>query len=139
MSSRMPVLTQLPSRVHACRRSAIGQLSSPLKSLLGAKMGKAAVTWTDARLDDMADALGPLPAEVAVLKATINHWDHVAAALEPVPANLAVLAAAVERLADENRAVRAELAATQHQLLQIAWGLVAALLGAAAALISTLA
>ena len=101
-------------------------------------MGKAAVTWTDARLDDMADALAPLPVEVAALKATINHWDHVAAALEPMSANLAVLAAAVERLADENRAVRAELAATQHQLLQIAWGLVAALLGAAAALASTL-
>jgi hypothetical protein len=101
-------------------------------------MGRAAVSWTDARLDDLADALAPLPAEVAVLKATVNHWDHVAAALEPVPANLAVLAAAVDRLADENRALRTELAATQHQLLQIAWGLVAALLGAAAALISTL-
>jgi hypothetical protein len=55
-----------------------------------------------------------------------------------VPAKLAVLAAAVERLADENHALRAELAATQHQLLQIAWGLVAALLGAAAALIAVL-
>jgi hypothetical protein len=41
-------------------------------------------------------------------------------------------------LADENRALRAELAATQQQLLQIAWGLVAALLGAAAALIAAL-
>jgi hypothetical protein len=101
-------------------------------------MGKAAVSWTDARLDDLADALEPLPADVAMLKATVNHWDRVAAALEPVPANLAVLAAAVEHLADENRALRAELAATQHQLLQIAWGLVAALLGAAAALTSTL-
>src|SRR5215217_2783550 len=84
-------------------------------------MGKAAMTWTDARLDDLADALAPLPADIAVLKATVNHWDHMAAALEPVPA---VLAAAVERLADENRALRTELAATQHQLLQIAWGLV---------------
>jgi hypothetical protein len=125
-------------------------------------MGKAAMTWTDARLDDLADALAPLPAEVAMLKATVNHWDHVAAALEPVPAEvamlkatvnhwdhvaaalepvpagLAVLAAAVERLAEENRALRAELAATQRQLLQIAWGLVAALLGTAAALISVL-
>jgi hypothetical protein len=101
-------------------------------------MGKAAMTWTDARLDDLADALAPLPAEVAVLKATVNHWDHMAATLEPVPATLAVLVAAVERLADENRALRAELAATQQQLLQIAWGLVAALLGAAAALIAAL-
>src|SRR5215208_6140791 len=102
-------------------------------------MGKTAVTWTDARLDDLADALAPLPAEVAMLKATVNHWGHVAAALEPMPAGIAVLAAAVERLAEENRALRAELAATQRQLLQIAWGLVAALLGAAAALISVLA
>jgi hypothetical protein len=101
-------------------------------------MGKAAVTWTDARLDDLADALAPLPAEVATLKATVNYWDHMAAALEPVPAGLAVLTAAVERLAEENRALRAELAATQRQLLQIAWGLVAALLGTAAALISVL-
>jgi|SRR5215207_1673591 hypothetical protein len=101
-------------------------------------MGKTAVTWTDARLDDLADVLAPLPAEVAMLKATVNHWDHLATAFEPVPAGLAVLAAAVERLAEENRALRAELAATQRQLLQIAWGLVVALVGAAAALISAL-
>ncbi len=101
-------------------------------------MGKAAVTWSDARLDDLADALAPLPAEVAMLKATVNHWDHMAAAFEPVPAGLAVLAAAVERLAEENRVLRAELAATQRQLLQIAWGLVVALVGAAAAVISVL-
>ena len=54
------------------------------------------------------------------------------------PAQLAVLTATVDRLADENRAVRAELAATQRQLLQIAWGLVAALLGATAAVIGAL-
>src|SRR3954452_1982544 len=100
-------------------------------------MGKAAVTWTDARLDAMADALAPLPVEVAALKATIKHWDHVAAALEPVPVDAAVLAAAVERLTDENRGVRAELAATQPQLLQIAWSLVAALISTAAAIFST--
>jgi hypothetical protein len=55
-----------------------------------------------------------------------------------MPAQIAVLAATVDRLADENRALREELAATQRQLLQIAWGLVAALLGAAAALVATL-
>jgi hypothetical protein len=101
-------------------------------------MGKTAETWTDARLDDLANVVAPLPADVAMLKATVNHWDHVAAALEPVPAGVAVLAAAVERLAEENRALRAELAATQRQLVQIAWGLVAALVGAAAAVISVL-
>jgi hypothetical protein len=101
-------------------------------------MGKAAAKWTDARLNELAVAFGPVPAQVAMLEVTVKHWDHVAAALEPVPAELAVLAAAVDHLADENRALRAELAATQRQLLQIAWGLVAALLGAAAALIAAL-
>jgi hypothetical protein len=55
-----------------------------------------------------------------------------------VPAQLAALAATVERLADENRALRDALAATERQLLQIAWGMVAALLGASAALIAAL-
>jgi hypothetical protein len=41
--------------------------------------------------------------------------------MESVPAQLAVLAATVERLADENRALRSELATTQHQLILVAW------------------
>jgi hypothetical protein len=101
-------------------------------------MGKAIAQWTDARLSELAAALEPVREQVAALDATVKHLDHVAVALEPVPARLAVLAATVDRLADENRALRGELAATQRQLLQIAWGLVAALLGAAAALITTL-
>jgi hypothetical protein len=94
--------------------------------------------WTDARLDHLAAALEPVPARVAALSATVEHMDHVATRLEPVPAQLAVLAAAVDRLAEENRALRGELAATQLQLVQMAWGLVTALLAAAAALISGL-
>ncbi|MGH2946689.1 MAG: hypothetical protein ACRDPC_10610 [Solirubrobacteraceae bacterium] len=94
--------------------------------------------WTDARLNHLAAALEPVPVRVAVLSATVEHMDHVAAQLESVPAQLAVMAAAVDRLADENRALRADLAATQLQLVQMAWGLVAALLGAAAALIAAL-
>jgi hypothetical protein len=77
-------------------------------------LGKSVAAWTDERLDDLAVALAPLPADVAVLKAT------------------------VDRLSDENRALRAELAATQRQLIQIGWGLFAALLGAAAALTAAL-
>jgi hypothetical protein len=120
-------------------RSDMDGTSPSLKSLLGAqKMRKAVEQWTDARLNDLADALEPVPAQVAVLDATVKHLDHLATALAPVPAQLAVLAATVDRLADENRALRGELAATQRQLLQIAWGLVAALLGAGAALIATL-
>jgi hypothetical protein len=49
---------------------------------------------------------------------------------------LAVLAATVERF--ENRALRSELATTQRQLFQVAWGLVAALLGGAVALVAAL-
>jgi hypothetical protein len=94
--------------------------------------------WTDARLNHLAGALEPVPARVAALGATVEHMDHVATQLEPVPAQLAVVAAAVDRLADENRALRGELTATQLQLVQIAWGLVAALLAASAALIAAL-
>ncbi len=101
-------------------------------------MRNAVAQWPDERLNDLAAALEPVPAQVAELGATVKHLAHVATALEPVPAQLAVLAATVDRLADENRALREELAGTQRQLLQIAWGLVAALLGATAALITGL-
>jgi hypothetical protein len=101
-------------------------------------MGKAIAQWTDARLSELAATLEPVREQVAALDASVKHLDHAAVSLEPVPARLAVLAATVDRLVEENRALRAQLAATQLQLLQIAWGLVAALLGAAAALITTL-
>ena len=102
-------------------------------------MGKATVHWTDERLDQLVATLEPVRAQVAVLDATVKHLDHLAAASERVPAQLAVLGATVDRLADENRTLRDELAATQRQLIQIAWGLVAALIGAGAALITALA
>jgi hypothetical protein len=98
-------------------------------------MGRAVTHWTDERLDDLADALEPVPVQVAVLDATVKH---LAVALEPVPSELAVLAATVDRLTEENRSLRAELSSTQRQLLQVAWGLVAALLGVAAALIAAM-
>jgi hypothetical protein len=101
-------------------------------------MAKTAAEWTDARLDDLAAALGPVPTQLAMLTATVHHLDHLATELDPVPSELAVLTATVDRLSDENRALRIELAATQRQLTQIGWGLVAALLGAAAALAAAL-
>ena len=70
-----------------------------------------------------------------MLDATVTH---LAVALEPMPSELAVLAATVDRLTEENRVLRAELWSTQRQLLQVAWGLVAALLGAAAALVASM-
>lgn len=102
-------------------------------------MRRVAAEWSDARLNDLAAALEPLPVQVATLGVTVEHLDQLAVQLAPVPAQVAVLTAAVERLAAENRALREELAATQRQLLQIAWGLVAALIGAAAALAAALA
>jgi hypothetical protein len=101
-------------------------------------MSKALEDWTDARLNGLAEALDPIPAQVAALTATVKHFDQLATQLEPMPARLAVLTAAIERLGEDNRVLREELAATQRQLTQIAWGLVAALLGAAAALIAAL-
>ena len=77
-------------------------------------MAKAVAYWSDQRLDELA------------------------AAMEPMPARVAVLEALVERLVEENRVLRAELATTQRQLLQVAWLLVGALVGGAAALIAAL-
>lgn len=77
-------------------------------------MAKAVAHWSDQRLDDLA------------------------AALEPVPARVAVLEAQVDRLIEENRVLRAELATTQRQLLQVAWLLVGAMVGGAGALLAAL-
>jgi uncharacterized protein YoxC len=101
-------------------------------------MSRLVEEWTDARLNDLAAALEPIPVKVAVLTGAVEHLGELANTLQPLPAQVAVLTASVERLADENRALREDLAATQRQLMQVAWGLVGALLGAAAALIAAL-
>jgi outer membrane murein-binding lipoprotein Lpp len=98
----------------------------------------AVLDATVKHLDHLAGTLEPLPAEVAMLAATVKHLDHLAIAIEPVPAKVAVLGASADRLAEENRALREELAATQHQIIQIAWGLIAALIGALGAIITAL-
>jgi hypothetical protein len=77
-------------------------------------MAKTVAQWSDARLDDLAAALEPLPARVAVLEAL------------------------VELLAVENRGLRAEIASIERQLLQMGWMLVAAFLGGAGALLAAL-
>jgi hypothetical protein len=73
----------------------------------------------------------------------VAHWsderlNNLAAAVEPVPARVAVLESVVERLVEENRALRAEIATIQRQLLQVAWLLVGAMLGGAGALLAAL-
>jgi hypothetical protein len=102
------------------------------------EMTKAAPEWTDARLNDLAAALQDVPTQLAVLSASITHFEQHAAETEPMRAQLAVLTAGVDHLANENRALRAELAAIQLQLVQISWALVAALLGAGTAVIAAL-
>jgi hypothetical protein len=99
-------------------------------------MAKPAAEWTDARLDDLAASLAPVPGQVATLGATLHHLDRAVEELEPVPGQVAVLEFEVRRLADENRVLRSELVAMQRQLFQVAWGLVAAMIGAVAALLA---
>ena len=77
-------------------------------------MAKAVAHWSDERLDDLAAALEPLPARVAVLEAM------------------------VARLVEENRGLREDVVTIQRQLLQVAWLLVGALLGGAGALLAAL-
>jgi hypothetical protein len=77
-------------------------------------MPKAVAYWSDKRLDDLAAVIEPLPARVAVLEAI------------------------VERLAEDNRALRADIDTIERQLLQMAWLLVAAFLGGAGALLAAL-
>jgi hypothetical protein len=101
-------------------------------------MSKAAVEWTDARLNDLAATVDPIPGQLAGLVASVEYFDHVATHLEPLPAQLAVLSASVERLTEEHRTLRAELASAQRQLLQMSWALFLALVGAAAAVAGAL-
>jgi hypothetical protein len=99
------------------------------------EMARTVEEWTDERLNDLAAALQPVPTQVAMLTAGVANLDHVTTQLQPVPAQIAVLVAGMEHLATENRALRSELAAVQRQLIQISWALVAALLGAGAAIV----
>jgi hypothetical protein len=101
-------------------------------------MTKAAPEWTDARLNDLAAALQDVPKQLAVLSASVTHFEQLAAETEPMRAQLAVLTTSVEHLANENRALRTELAAVQLQLVQISWGLAVALIGASTAVIAAL-
>jgi hypothetical protein len=101
-------------------------------------MARAVEEWTDARLNDLAAALEPVPRQLAMLSASVAHFEHVATQMQPMPSQLAVLAASVERLTEENSALRAELSAAQRQLLQVSWGLVTALIGAATAVLAAL-
>lgn len=98
-------------------------------------MARTVEEWTDERLNDLAAALQPVPTQVAMLTAGVANLDHLTTQLQPVPAQIAVLVAGMEHLATENRALRSELAAVERQLIQISWALVAALLGAGAAIV----
>src|SRR3954467_7161691 len=102
------------------------------------KMTKAAPEWSDARLNDLAAALHDVPQQLAVLSASVTHFEQLAADTEPLRAQVAALTVSLNHLANENRTLRSELAAIQLQLVQISWGLVAALIGASTAVIAAL-
>ena len=80
-------------------------------------------TWTDERLDDLATAVLDLPSKVAALREAVEHLNEETRALR-------------DGLAGETRALREELSAAQRQLVQLAWGLVVALISAVIAVIA---
>ena len=81
---------------------------------------------------------------------TLEAWsderlDDLAAALRPVPAQLARNTEAIERMTDEMRefklemrAMRADFSAMQRQLAQIGWGMAGVVVAATTALIVAL-
>jgi outer membrane murein-binding lipoprotein Lpp len=101
-------------------------------------MSRAVQEWSDARLNDLAAAIQPVPIQIAALTEAVDHLDELTSTLRPLASQVAALTATVEQLTDENRALRDEIAATQRLLLQIACGFIATLLAAAGALISVL-
>jgi hypothetical protein len=85
----------------------------------------ATEVWPDERLHDLARALEPLPAKVAELDRGMDHLCHETEGLR-------------RDLTTEALATRDEFAAIQRQFVQMAWGLVLALVGAVAALTAAL-
>ena len=80
-------------------------------------------TWTDQRMDDLARALAPVPSKLAELQEAVDHLETDVGALRG-------------EFNGETLALRQQLWETQRQLVQIAWGLVAALIAAIVALIA---
>jgi predicted nucleic acid-binding Zn-ribbon protein len=85
----------------------------------------AVQSWTDERLDDLATSLLPLPVKVAALAEAVEHLHEETRTLR-------------EDVTGETRALRDELAAAQRQLVQLAGGLVATLIGAVVAVIAAI-
>jgi septal ring factor EnvC (AmiA/AmiB activator) len=81
--------------------------------------------WTDERLNDLAATLRSLQTDVGEIKI----------GLAKVTADVANLTEAVNHLIEDNRAIRANLAALHRQIAQIGWGLSGALVGVLIALI----
>jgi uncharacterized protein YoxC len=88
-------------------------------------VGVASKAWTDDRLDDLAASLEPLVTQVAVLSELVQDLRDDTRLLR-------------QDLTNETLALRQELAAAQRQLVQLAWGLVAALVGAVVAVLASL-
>ena len=80
-------------------------------------------TWTDERIDDLAHTLAPVPSKLAELAEAVDHLETDVRALRG-------------EFSGETLALRQQLWEAQRQLVQIAWGLVAALIAAVVALIA---
>lgn len=72
--------------------------------------------WTDERITELAAALGPLHVRVAELTEAVHHLQEETRSLR-------------QDLNGETLELRQELAAAERQLVQLAWGIVAALIG----------
>jgi hypothetical protein len=88
-------------------------------------VGVASKAWTDDRLDDLAASLEPLVTQVAVLAELVQDLREDTRLLR-------------QDLTTETLALRQELAAAQRQLVQLAWGLVATLMGAVVAVLASI-
>lgn len=86
---------------------------------------EARTAWTDERLDDLADNLRSLPAEVAKVAEAVDGLREETRALRT-------------DLTEETRSIPGELSASQPQIAQIGWVLAIALVSAIAGLLIAL-
>jgi hypothetical protein len=85
--------------------------------------------WTDERLDDLAAALRPLPAQMA------RNTEAIERLTEETRSLRADMRADMSAMRDDLAALRSDFTASQRQIAQIGWALSTALVGVLIALI----
>ncbi len=108
---------------------------------------EARTAWTDERLDDLADSLRSLPAEVAKVAGAVEGLREETRALRTdlteetraLRTDLREETRALRTdLTEETRSIRGDLSASQRQIAQIGWVLAIALVSAIAGLLIAL-